>query len=112
MRAVETRGKAMLIHNDNDLSIYSRNQLYGRWYIRKRHSYPRTCRQLRLAIHNARKSALLYSAPDIEVLEPAQIETHPFLSKLGPDVLSADRQQILASLAASRRIYHCPVCQP
>ena len=88
VRQVETRGKALLIHFDNNLSIYSHNQLYGVWMVRKAHSYPDTKRQLRLAIHNTQKSALLYSASDIEVLTPEQIPTHPFLSKLGPDVLS------------------------
>ena len=102
VRAIETRGKAMLIHFDNGLSVYSHNQLYGRWYVRQAHSYPRTGRQLRFAIHNARKSALLYSASDIAVLDPAQIATHPFLSRLGPDVLSADRRQILAQLEVER----------
>ncbi|MEM9265231.1 MAG: endonuclease VIII [Cyanobacteria bacterium P01_F01_bin.13] len=86
---VETRGKALLIHFDNELSIYSHNQLYGVWMVRNAHSYPTTKRQLRLAIHNSKKSALLYSASDIEVLTPKQIPIHPFLSKLGPDVLSS-----------------------
>lgn len=89
--AVETRGKAMLTHFDNGLSVYTHNQLYGKWMIRKAHSLPDTNRQLRFAIHNAKKSALLYSASDIHILSsPSEIETHPFLSKLGPDVLSAN----------------------
>ncbi|ESA33762.1 endonuclease viii [Leptolyngbya sp. Heron Island J] len=88
VRQVETRGKALLIHFDNELSIYSHNQLYGVWMVRNAHNYPATKRQLRLAIHNAQKSALLYSASDIEVLTPEQIPNHPFLSKLGPDVLN------------------------
>ncbi|MBX2863603.1 MAG: endonuclease VIII [Leptolyngbyaceae cyanobacterium MAG.088] len=86
---VETRGKALLIHFENHLSIYSHNQLYGIWMVRNAYNYPITKRQLRLAIHNAKKSALLYSASDIEVLTPEQIPRHPFLSKLGPDVLSS-----------------------
>ena len=85
--AVQTHGKAMLICFDNQLFIYSHNQLYGKWVIRDAYSYPDTKRQLRLAIHNEQKSALLYSASDIEVLNEAQIATHPFLSQLGPDVL-------------------------
>ena len=87
---VETRGKAMLTHFDNGLSVYTHNQLYGKWMIRKAHSYHDTNRQLRFAIHNAKKSALLYSASDIHILSsPSEIENHPFLSKLGPDVLSS-----------------------
>jgi len=85
--AVQTRGKAMLLCFDNQLCIYSHNQLYGKWAIAKAYSYPDTNRQLRLAIHNQQHSALLYSASEIDVLSEAEITTHPFLSKLGPDVL-------------------------
>ena len=95
---VETRGKAMLIRFSNNLSIYTHNQLYGRWVIRKAYNYPKTHRQLRLALHNEKKSALLYSASDIEVLTPAQIAVHPYLAKLGPDVLSVTPKVVLERL--------------
>jgi endonuclease-8 len=88
--AVETRGKALLIRFEGGLSIYSHNQLYGRWYVRKHGSYPRTGRQLRLAIHTEKKSALLYSASDIAVLDAEGIREHPFLRKLGPDILDPE----------------------
>ena len=81
------RGKALLTRFDNGWTIYSHNQLYGVWYIRKAKTYPQTNRQLRLAIHTAKKSALLYSASDILVLNDDDLAIHPFLQKLGPDVL-------------------------
>lgn len=84
---VVTRGKALLIEFDNSLSIYSHNQLYGRWYVRKRDDFPNTNRQLRLALHTDQHSALLYSASDIDVLNPSQRKQHAFLKKLGPDLL-------------------------
>ncbi|MEB3360251.1 MAG: endonuclease VIII [Synechococcales bacterium] len=86
--AVEPRGKALLIRFGNGLNIYSHNQLYGKWMVRKAHAYPDTNRQLRLALHTTRHSALLYSASDIEVLPDGELESHPFLSRIGPDVLS------------------------
>lgn len=87
---VETRGKAMLIRFANGLVIFTHSQLYGRWYVEPSGSRPDTARELRLAIHNAAHSALLYSASEIEVLDDAGLELHPFLSRLGPDVLSED----------------------
>ncbi|MGB6302076.1 MAG: endonuclease VIII [Rivularia sp. (in: cyanobacteria)] len=84
---VDTKGKAMLIHFDNELTIYSHNQLYGKWMTRKTYDYPKTNRQLRLAIHNHQNSALLYSASDIEVLDKDELALHPFLNRLGPDIL-------------------------
>ena len=86
---VETHGKAMLTRFDNDLTIYSHNQLYGRWCTLPGRQLPKTKRQLRLAIHNSRMSALLYSSSNIQVLDSEQLSEHPFLSRLGPDLLAA-----------------------
>ena len=102
--AVETRGKAILTRFENDLVIYSHNQLYGRWYVEKKGHFPDTNRQLRLAIHNARFSALLYSASEIEVLEADELDRHPFLARLGPDLLSEspDVETIFERLVSER----------
>jgi endonuclease-8 len=85
--AVEPRSKAMLIHFADALTIYSHNQLYGRWYVVTAGRCPRTSRALRLAIHTRRHSALLYSASDIDVLPSAELERHPYLAKLGVELL-------------------------
>jgi endonuclease-8 len=100
--AVDTRGKAMLTRFDNGLTLYTHNQLYGRWYVTKRPRMPRTQRQLRVELHTAMHSALLYSASDIEVLTDAELERHPFLSRIGPDVMGPDltAQQLVARLSS------------
>ena len=85
---VRSHGKAIVIQLDNGLHIYSHNQLYGRWYFCDTQDYPDIKRQLRLAIDCQGQSALLYSASDIAVLDHDELARHPFLSKLGPDVLS------------------------
>ncbi|MFK7894440.1 MAG: endonuclease VIII [Myxococcota bacterium] len=102
--SVRARGKAMLISFDNELTIYSHNQLYGRWYIRKAGALPRTSRQLRLAIEGEAKWALLYSASEIEVLDEAGLAFHPYLTKLGPDALDleTDASMIVARLEDDR----------
>ena len=84
---VSTRGKAMLTRFDNGLTIYSHNQLYGRWYTFRRPRLPKTNRSLRIALHTQSHSALLYSASDIEVLDDAALAHHPFLCRIGPDIL-------------------------
>ena len=96
--AVEARGKAILIHFANGYTIYSHNQLYGKWLIRPAYDYPQTNRQLRLAIHNPYQSALLYSASDIEVLRAEELTVHPFLTRLGPELLdqSVTIEQVVA----------------
>jgi len=86
--AVETRGKAMLTRFANDWFIYSHNQLYGRWYVCPHGETPNTRRQLRLAIRNRDYNALLYSASEIEVLARQDLIKHPFLARIGPDILT------------------------
>jgi endonuclease-8 len=100
--AIETRGKALLTHFDNDYAIYSHNQLYGVWKISRRGKLPQTNRSLRLALHTATHSALLYSASDISVWAREELGTHPFLAGLGPDLLSANLswQDIVARLTS------------
>lgn len=84
---IETRGKALLTHFDNGLTVYSHNQLYGIWKIVSAGKLPQTKRQLRFAMHTDTHSALLYSASDISVWEKNKLYEHPFLAKLGPDIL-------------------------
>jgi endonuclease-8 len=88
--AVQPRAKALLIHFAGGYSLYSHNQLYGRWYVVRTGRTPRTGRSLRVAIHTGDHSALLYSASDIAVLSAAQVRRHPYLAKLGPDLLDPD----------------------
>jgi endonuclease-8 len=90
VRCIETHGKAMLTRFDNGLNIYSHNQLYGRWLCVPAGELPNTSRQLRLSIYTADQWALLYSASDIEILHDQELSEHPFLKKLGPDVLSTE----------------------
>ena len=98
--AIDTRGKAMLTRFDNGLSLYSHNQLYGRWYTTRRPKLPQTKRQQRVALHTATHSALLYSASDIEILTPEAEANHPFLRRIGPDILerALSEQQIVDRL--------------
>jgi endonuclease-8 len=49
---------------------------------------PRTGRQLRFAVRAGDRRALLYSASEIDVLDADGEREHPFLARLGPDVLS------------------------
>jgi endonuclease-8 len=106
--SVETRGKAMLTYFDDHWVIYSHNQLYGRWLVTDRGTLPETNRQLRLTIETQQKAALLYSATDISVIRKAELSNHPFLAKIGPDILSEqpDIDTVVARLlspAFSRR---------
>ena len=82
-----SHGKALLIDFSNGLTLYSHNQLYGLWYIGQPENDPFTHRQLRVEIRSLGVTARLYSASSIELWKTDQLHQHPFLSKLGPDIL-------------------------
>ncbi|WP_039054831.1 endonuclease VIII [Enterobacter sp. Bisph1] len=84
---IETRGKALLTHFSGGLTLYSHNQLYGVWRVVGAGETPQTTRILRVRLQTAEKAILLYSASDIALLTPEQLAQHPFLQRVGPDVL-------------------------
>jgi len=90
VKDVQARGKALLTFFEGDRVMYSHNQLYGKWMVRKKGQQPDTNRTLRVAIHNHEQSAYLYSASEIEVLNRAEVSDHSYIKKLGPDVLHPD----------------------
>ncbi len=85
--AISSRSKAILTQFDNGLTLYSHNQLYGRWVVLPQGEYPNSSRSLRLAIHTKDTMALLYSASEIELLQTAELNRHPYLKNLGPELL-------------------------
>lgn len=87
LRSVDTLGKHMLCRFEDGTRIYSHNQLYGRWWVVRRNVSPDTRRSLRLALHSATYSALLYSASDIDVVRDQDLADYPRLAGLGPDPL-------------------------
>jgi endonuclease-8 len=90
IQRIDTRGKAMLTRFEGGLTMYSHNQLYGRWFTSRRGEWPRTNRSLRVALHTAEHSALLYSASDVELLDADGLAAHAFLNRLGPDLLDPE----------------------
>jgi len=102
--AVETRGKAMLTHFDHGYSIYSHNQLYGVWRVVSGHQLPKTQRSMRLHLQTASHSAVLYSASDISVWPTEELAEHPFLARIGPDIMdrSLTWRQVAARLLDKR----------
>tara|TARA_A100001011_G_scaffold52594_1_gene50845 strand:- start:315 stop:1142 length:828 start_codon:yes stop_codon:yes gene_type:complete len=101
---VDSRGKALIISFSEGLSIYSHNQLYGKWLIVRSGKVPKTNRSQRLVISTNRHSAFLFSASDIQVLKTVDLGSHPFLSKLGPDALgnATTKNQVLEQLISKR----------
>lgn len=91
--AIETRGKALLTHFSNGLTLYTHNQLYGVWRVQYQgESLQDTKRSLRVKLATTDSAILLYSASDIEIWPTQEISQHPFLQRIGPDVLDSSLQ--------------------
>jgi endonuclease-8 len=87
VRGVRARGKALIVDFANGESIYTHNQLYGKWLVGPAGERPDTNRELRLALETRSHAALLYSASEIEVLATAKLGQHPYVRKLGVELL-------------------------
>ncbi|MEH2919907.1 endonuclease VIII [Samsonia erythrinae] len=87
IRQIETRGKALLTYFSNGRVLYSHNQLYGVWRVVNAGESPETKRDLRIRLETQDRAILLYSASDIEMLTVDSLGEHPFLQRIGPDVL-------------------------
>lgn len=86
---VYSRGKALLIEFDNGITHYSHNQLYGEWEVHEGLPDPDDRRAVRVVITTPTHTATLFSATQIELLGTNEVERHPYIAALGPDVLDA-----------------------
>ena len=87
IESIQPRGKALLTRFDHGWTLYSHNQLYGVWKVAAAGERPDTRRSLRVALETADSAILMYSASDVSMWRSDDIESHPFLRGLGPDVL-------------------------
>ena len=86
VESVDARSKAMLIRV-GDHVLYSHNQLYGRWTVNRATTAPPDWnRALRVAFVNDTHACRLWSASDVMLLEAWEVEGHPYIAQLGPDV--------------------------
>ena len=85
---VQTFSKAFVLTFDNDVLIYVHLQLYGVWKTGPLRSPPKTNRSLRLWLETKTHYAALYSATDIQPLSKETLLQHPYIQRLGPDLLN------------------------
>ena len=88
IKDITTRGKAMLIRFKNDWTMYSHNQLYGRWTINLNTTKINSNRSLRVVFKTNKHTVRLWSATDIDIFPTSEENEHSFLKKIGPDILN------------------------
>lgn len=104
VESITPHGKALLTRFDNGWTLYTHNQLYGVWRIAGAGERPGGKRSLRVALETRDKAILLYSASDVAMWRSDELHAHPFLARLGPDVLdpALDAAAVAARLLGPR----------
>tara|TARA_B100001175_G_scaffold293596_1_gene280224 strand:+ start:268 stop:1128 length:861 start_codon:yes stop_codon:yes gene_type:complete len=87
VKEVVSKGKAVVIRLNNNYSIITHNQLYGRWTSSRLATKIRHNRSLRIEFCTEKKAIRLWSATDISVFKTIDENHHPYIKNLGPDVL-------------------------
>ena len=82
-----SKSKAIILRLDDGYSIISHNQLYGKWTFNLPKTVPKTNRQLRIEFITEKKAVRLWSATDISLYKSEHENLHPYLKKIGLDVL-------------------------
>jgi endonuclease-8 len=87
VRDVEARGKHLLIHFADDLTLHTHMQMDGSWHIYRRgERWWKGMHHARAIVETADMVAVCFDAPVAEVLDPPALARHPHLSALGPDL--------------------------
>ncbi|MEL6184713.1 MAG: DNA-formamidopyrimidine glycosylase family protein [Myxococcota bacterium] len=87
---VESRGKNLLIHFEDDLVLYSHMKMTGSWHIyRPGEPWRKSPRWLSVRIDNSSFVAVAFNVPIVELMTAARLRRHPLLARLGPDLLAA-----------------------
>ena len=87
LKNVFSKGKAVIIQLNNDKSIITHNQLYGKWTSHFLNTIIKHKRVLRIEFCTQKKAVRLWSATDISLYKTSEEKHHPYLKKIGPDVL-------------------------
>jgi len=91
IRAVEARGKNLLIRFDGDLELRTHLRMNGSWHrYRPGERWRRPPSRARLVLEVPGAVAVCFDAPVVELFEQRAEALHPSLGRLGPDLLAPD----------------------
>lgn len=85
---VEARGKHLLMHFSGSLTLRTHMRMSGSWHVyrpRERWQLPR--RDARIEIDTERFVAVAFNVAVAEFLDPARLDRHEDLRRIGPDLL-------------------------
>jgi endonuclease-8 len=89
LRAVETRGKHMLLRFDGELAIHSHLRMSGAWHVYPRGAqWRRSPRSAWLVLGTQDQEVVQFNGPVLELSRTGWRLRDPRLTGLGPDILS------------------------
>ncbi|MET0553219.1 MAG: DNA-formamidopyrimidine glycosylase family protein [Vicinamibacteria bacterium] len=89
VRAVEARGKHLIVRFEGGPSLHTHMRMTGSWHLyRAGTPWRKSAAQARAVIETGDRLAVCFSAPVVEWLTPAQEAEHGPLVSLGPDLLA------------------------
>src|SRR6056297_669650 len=84
---VEARGKHLLVHSDDGLTVHTHLRMTGSWHrYGPGERWRKPARSARVVLAVGGTVAVCFSAPIVEVLDTPGLRRHPSLRALGPDL--------------------------
>ncbi len=89
VRAIETRGKNLLMHFEHGLTLHTHLRMTGAWQVYERGERWRLpLFRLRVALMTAAHEVACFNAPVVRLLRTDRVDADPDLASLGPDLLA------------------------
>jgi endonuclease-8 len=88
VEVVEARAKHLLLHLSSGDVLHTHMRMTGSWHVYSAGDrWRKPGWQARLVLEAGDRVAVCFEAPVVELLAPGEVDRHPSLSQLGPDVL-------------------------
>ncbi len=91
IQRVAARGKHLLVRCSGGLTLHTHMRMSGSWHLyRPGERWRRTRGAMVVTMGTADVDAVCFAAPVVELLTDAEVERHPVLAALGPDLCGSD----------------------
>lgn len=106
VKSIVPHGKSLLLNFSNGLSIYTHNNLYGKWKVLSRDEAleKNPIGSLRLSLSTKTDHACLFSASDIQVVPTKEVTKIDYIRSLGPSCLDKQltEKKIVGTLSQAK----------
>jgi endonuclease VIII len=83
---IEARGKHLLLHLSDGLTLHSHMAMTGSWRVLDGGLWPQRARRAWLCLGVGQRDVVQFGGPTLQVLRTGAVHLHPRLRALGPDI--------------------------